>query len=435
MIEKQPTNTGITSNTTLEKYRAEIHRIPGTPEGDAYLAKQYETATDPIFKMIASTEINERGRIRSAMRAAKEKEQQQGQPQLSIADEKLQALRSANQEDQMAAQQEEMANTGIAQLPIAPDMFQEPQGMAAGGIVAFENGGGVSDRWKAIASDPTPYYAEDFRRDAAEFFDPVVAFFTNREGRQRKAARELKRAQDMQTADQPGDYPMYKPRPVAKAPLADPTMGENKNTAPTGKAEPAKANADAGSAKSTDPYEELKALFKEQAAERAGARKEARDLSILETGLAMMGGTSPYAFENIGKAGAQGAKSYQERIAGLRKEDREGRRDYADVIKGQADYGQRERTIGIQQQAADTQRLIANKTPDQIALVERYAREKKVPFDVALQEVYGARHKEDPIAAMIAEQIRGGDGKNIDRTSLAKSMERWKNDYGITPTK
>jgi hypothetical protein len=307
--------------------------------------------------------------------------------------------------------------------------------MAAGGIVAFENGGGVSDRWKALGNDSAPYLAEDFRRDIGEFFDPVVGFLTNREGRQRKAARELKRAQDMQTADQSGDYPMYKPRPAAKAALADPTMGENKNTASTGNVKPAKAAADAGPAKSTDPYEELKALFKEQAAERAGARKEARDLSILETGLAMMGGSSPHAFENIGKAGAQGARSYQERIAGLRKEDREGRRDYADVIKGQADYGQRERTIGIQQQAADTQRLAANKTPDQIALVERYAREKKVPFDIALQEVYGAKHKEDPIATMIAEQIRGGGGKNIDRTSLAKSMEKWKNDYGITPTK
>lgn len=427
MIDKQQPSAGITSNTTLEKYRSEIHRIPGTPDGDAYLAKQYETATDPIFKMLASLEINERGRIRSAMRAAKAQQQPQQGP---LTEEKLQALKAATQEDQMLADQEEMANTGIAQLPIAPGMFEEAEGMAAGGIVAFDNGGKVSDRWKALANDTTPYLAEDFRRDAAAFFDPIVGFLTNREGRERIKARELKKAQDMQTADQPGDFPMYTPKPVkAATTTAATTSGET----PSSGTKAVKAAEKVAEKVAEDPYEELKRLFREDKEARDLSRKEARDMALLETGLSIMGGSSPHAFENIGKGGAAGAKAYQERLAGLRKEDRDRARDYADIVSKQQEAGFKKEDIGLRKEALDVQRLLANKAPGEIALVDRYAKSKGISFDEAVREVYGAKRKEDQIAAMVMDKI--SKGEKIDRTSLAKNLDKWQSDYGITPTR
>jgi len=405
---------------TFKQERESIDDVAALPQALIMQMAQKGQIPKTDLPMILARKA-EIAQTQAQMNALRQQQTQGAQPTL------MEKMIAAN------AQQEapqELTDVGIASNPV-PEMR-----MAGGGIVAFENGGGVSDRWKALGNDSTPYYAEDFRRDAAAFFDPVVGFLTNREGRQRQAAREFKRAQDMQTADQPVDYPMYKPRPVAKAALADPTMGETTMGGTTKTNPPLKANNKLPISKApADPYAELKELFKEQATERATARKEARDMSLLETGLAMIGGESPYAGVNIGKAGAQGAKGYSEKLTGLRKEERERARDYADVIKSQADYGQKERTIGIQQQVADTQRLIANKTPDQIALVQEYAKSKRIPFDQALQEVFGAKNKEDPLAAMIAERIREGGGQNIDRTSLAKNMERWKNDYGITPTK
>ena len=56
-------------------------------------------------------------------------------------------------------------------------------------------------------------------------------------------------------------------------------------------------------------------------------RKEAANLRLLEAGLAIMGGTSPYAFVNIGKGGSEAAKGFNEDMKEFRKLDREYRKE------------------------------------------------------------------------------------------------------------
>jgi hypothetical protein len=56
-------------------------------------------------------------------------------------------------------------------------------------------------------------------------------------------------------------------------------------------------------------------------------RKEAANLRLLEAGLAIMGGSSPFAFVNIGKGGSEAAKGFNEDMKEFRKLDREYRKE------------------------------------------------------------------------------------------------------------
>jgi hypothetical protein len=56
-------------------------------------------------------------------------------------------------------------------------------------------------------------------------------------------------------------------------------------------------------------------------------KKEAASLRLLEAGLAIMGGTSPYAFVNIGKGASEAAKGFNEDMKEFRKLDREYRKE------------------------------------------------------------------------------------------------------------
>jgi hypothetical protein len=139
-----------------------------------------------------------------------------------------------------------MASGGLATLPTK--MFNQ-QNFAGGGIVAFAEGDLVeemtpeqreeiaaatdpnyarkkrqSDAWASIAGSKTPYLAEDFRRDV---IDPLKSFFTKpwdkaAEADAQKAAiaklmkeknisaseaAALYNTKDIQTADQPVDFP------------------------------------------------------------------------------------------------------------------------------------------------------------------------------------------------------------------------------------
>jgi hypothetical protein len=52
-------------------------------------------------------------------------------------------------------------------------------------------------------------------------------------------------------------------------------------------------------------------------------REEAKKMRIIEAGFAILGGTSPNAFENIGKGATQALKGYTSDIKDLQKTERE----------------------------------------------------------------------------------------------------------------
>ena len=76
-----------------------------------------------------------------------------------------------------------------------------------------------------------------------------------------------------------------------------------------------------------DMYSKYEEMLKGQATEAKAGREQDKWMSLVEAGLGMMGGTSPYAAANIGQ-GAMGAmKGYAQDVAAGRKEERENIKD------------------------------------------------------------------------------------------------------------
>jgi hypothetical protein len=70
-------------------------------------------------------------------------------------------------------------------------------------------------------------------------------------------------------------------------------------------------------------------------------------MRLMEAGLNIMGGESPYAFSNIGKGAAAAAKGYGEDIKGLRSEERERVKQLASIGAKREELGLKERELGV----------------------------------------------------------------------------------------
>ena len=130
----------------------------------------------------------------------------------------------------------------------------------------------------------------------------------------------------------------------------------------TKKAEPAKSRLDA--------FLEQQASSREELAEQ---RKQDKNMALLAAGLGMLGGTSRYAFENVGKGGLAGVQYLSEankqraaEKAALDKSQVTAMRyqDLADIAKGGG-----ERTLGLRQ--AELNRKIREDNMDAIARLEK----------------------------------------------------------------
>jgi hypothetical protein len=73
----------------------------------------------------------------------------------------------------------------------------------------------------------------------------------------------------------------------------------------------------------TTLFKTLQADVAKQREELKGDRKESMNLRLIEAGLGIMGGESPYAFVNIGKGATPAIKGLSEDIKGLKKAERE----------------------------------------------------------------------------------------------------------------
>ena len=112
---------------------------------------------------------------------------------------------------------------------------------------------------------------------------------------------------------QPLAKEMYQDHPEAKKTLDDILKGDKETLAKQGY-----------------DFDMIKNMVAETRAEREkipAQRKEAANLRLLEAGLAIMGGSSPYAFVNIGKGGSEAAKGFNEDMKEFRKLDREYRKE------------------------------------------------------------------------------------------------------------
>ena len=117
-----------------------------------------------VPQFVAMTEAMGRKQLRQAADGA---QAQQMAKQPSVKDRLL---------AEEAARTAPMQMAGIDQLP-ADNM----KTLAGGGIIAFDNGGDVYDRWKSLASDEG--------EGVNKLLDPIYGFFTNRYGQEAKARR------------------------------------------------------------------------------------------------------------------------------------------------------------------------------------------------------------------------------------------------------
>lgn len=79
-------------------------------------------------------------------------------------------------------------------------------------------------------------------------------------------------------------------------------------------------------------------------------RQEARNMALLQAGLGILGGTSPYALQNIGRGAAPAAEAYGRQMGDIRRQEREGiaqraaldarkqEQALADIAAGEAAY-------------------------------------------------------------------------------------------------
>lgn len=202
-----------------------------------------------------------------------------------------------------------------------------------------------------------------------------------------------------------------------------------------------------------DPFQ-AKATEKLAAMEARAAKEEqtAPWMALAEAGFAIAGGESPYAATNIGKGAQKGieslAKAKERAVAaeekrfgieadlarakraedtaiasfGFNSEQADKQRKQREELekrKGTADYETRvaenkfkdkqfQMEYKLKERELKQQAAIANKTPAEIQLIERYAKEAKIPFTEAFEAIqYGKRAKkmtDEEIAKVVLEK-------------------------------
>jgi len=246
---------------------------------------------------------------------------------------------------QMMAQQmpQNVEDTGLAQLPI-PD-----RAYAGGGIVAFQN----NPDQPVSSSMPVTYDEEGYRMPSPTVKGDSQAARDFNEFMERRALQrsyafkdigdairgQVQKVKDYFGSSTPGQYQ------AGQAPtLISPAVNvPKKDDITIGPRKPPTAASNVGINTPPPPQDnslaEALALMRKDiegdANERKAARKEARDLRMLEGSLGILGGESPYAFVNLGKGPMNAIRGYGEDIKGLRAEETDRRKQLSALgLKG-----------------------------------------------------------------------------------------------------
>jgi hypothetical protein len=263
-------------------------------------------------------------------------------------------------------------DAGVASLPVPDDMYASAdEGYAGGGIVAFDNGGltGTFDmflpetQYESVGSD----LSRDFKDTDVGVDLPTIA-------------------RSVAPAVRPAAAPAPAPAPKAetKESIFDRRRRLLEQLGVTDTTEAEFAELDKNKGKLGDK------------------RADAVKMALIRAGLSIAAGTSPDAITNIAKGGMEGFESYEQAINRIEKEEKEyGKlaRDLrkeanavkrSDVDKALALEHQAE-LLDIEKEKLKYTRLAANKTPAEIQLIERYAKDKGLTFSQAMREISGLK--------------------------------------------
>lgn len=150
-----------------------------------------------------------------------------------------------------------------------------------------------------------------------------------------------------------------------------------------------------------DFFKKQAAALEAQREEIKGDRKEAANMRLLEAGLSILGGTSPYAFENIGKGASKALAGFADDIKDIKRQTRELEKARQDVLRAEqvaarsdsakaqdtlekrsdkykgmqlelaktrADFATKYEELGLRKEALKVQREQANKPSDTMTL-------------------------------------------------------------------
>lgn len=380
-------------------------------------------------------------------------------------------------------QPQQMADMGVAQLPIREDMYDE-QRMAGGGIVAFQNNPDQPVSEDMPTTDETnPYLRRSqgvyeagrqlfnprnynpfakvgdlyqaYQQNIGQPFAGAVNRFINEplgqqadRFRQASEARQNigKRMAGVPTTSEEArrlapaekivgnEQALYDAERLAKESkrTSMPTVGQQGQViAPddgTKSQKVAAAGANAASQESgTSAIDEYAKILRQQGEDATKARQEAKYMRLLEAGLGIMGGTSPYAFTNIGQGAIGAAKGYAEDIKGMRAEERERAKTLGALGMEKEKLGitkahyENVAKLGAEENAI--RRAILSKTPDQIRLIERYM------SDPAFAKAFGEMSADKKMTALdqlIAANAQG-KGKPLNKDAVLKEVNTFLN--------
>ena len=350
--------------------------------------------------------------------------------------------------DQVMGQAQELSG-GIDQAPIdfAPEM-------AGGGIVAFEDGGQVQrfQNQGMVQEQIPPMTPEELRR--YQMTKELPERFKN-------AAQT-----DPGALEDPGIAPrMDQPSPPPNQGLGAATQGfepldttkileqtETLYSGLYGKGTGAAAPGDKmGYVQKAEDFFKAAGVNLDMAAQQAAEiaaekealgkdREEAKNMRIMEAGFAIMAGTSPNAFENIGKGATKAMQGFASDIKDLQKTERELANASRQMMQAQNQIRMGVATAAGDdyQKAVDSynaakekiadrkvglaEKLISNRTSQQI--VEAQMRSKPSVFS----EQLAALKSDDPATREAARTAIGASKTGVLTPAL---LEKEFNDFGI----
>ena len=198
----------------------------------------------------------------------------------------------------------------------------------------------VMKPWNRFITEPANIQADKFRGDKPYSYEATPE--DKAKAREAAVLKETK-SRGLQTADQPGDYDIYDPKKIQRPPV-------EKNQPPKPPAAAVNPPKPSIQEEQKGILDEYKKLYAEDKEASKAARDEAKWMRIMEAGLNIMGGESPYAFANIGKGAAAASKGYAEDVRGLRAEERERNKQLAALGIKEKEFDLEGRKLDITEQ-------------------------------------------------------------------------------------
>jgi hypothetical protein len=322
--------------------------------------------------------------------------------------EQAMAINAQSEAPQMAPQ-EMPEDAGVASLPVPDDMYSD-EGYAGGGIVAFDNGGlaGSFDMFM-------PEYGSVDQGGADTVVPTAVPARDSIETLRAKAAAA-------RASMSPENRALY-----------DENISGVRRAAPAPAAPAREAGIAAAPAKEsildrrrrmleqlgvTDTTDADLAELEKNRGRLAEDKFDALRMSLIRAGLGMAAGTSPYALTNIAKGGIEGFDTYEQSIKQIKAEEKEyGKlardlRKEANAVKRSdvdkaLDLESKAELMDIEKKKLAATVRAAEKTPAEIQLIERYAKDRGINFSQAMREISGL--KAEPKSRDAARKEWAGD--------------------------